>query len=167
MPLPRLNRIEEAARIVGAVMWPTPEIAWPLLSARCGAEVWVKHENHTPIGAFKLRDGLVYIDSLARAPAPPDGIIAATRGNHGQSIAAAARRHDFRTTIVVPHGNSVEKNAAMRALGADLIEHGHDFQAALEFAREQALERGLAMVPSFHELLVTGVATYSFEFLRA
>jgi threonine dehydratase len=167
MRLPRLDQIEEAARIVGAVMRPTPEIAWPLLSARCGSEVWVKHENHTPIGAFKLRGGLVYLDSLARAPAPPGGIIAATRGNHGQSIAAAARRHGFRTTIVVPHGNSVEKNTAMRALGAELIEHGHDFQAALEFAREQALERGLAMIPSFHDLLVAGVATYSLEFLRA
>lgn len=167
MMLPRLEQLEEAARIVGGVMRPTAEIGWPLLSARCGAEVWVKHENHSPIGAFKLRGGLVYMDSLARAPMRPAGVIAATRGNHGQSIAAAARRHGLRSTIVVPLGNSVEKNTAMRALGAELIEHGRDFQAALEFAKALAVERGLAMVPSFHELLVRGVATYSLEFLRA
>ena len=167
MSLPRLQQIEDAARIVGAVMRPTQEINWPLLSARCGTEVWVKHENHSPIGAFKLRGGLVYMDNLARAPKPPTGVITATRGNHGQSIAEAARRHNMRSTIVVPHGNSVEKNAAMRAFGAELIEHGQDFQAAFEFATAQAVERGLAMVPSFHDLLVTGVATYSLEFLRA
>jgi threonine dehydratase len=167
MVLPRLDQIEEAARIVGAVMRPTQEICWPLLSARCGAEVWVKHENHSPIGAFKLRGGLVYMDNLARAPKPPAGIITATRGNHGQSIADAARRHQIRATIVVPHGNSVEKNAAMRAFGAELIEHGRDFQEAFEFATAQAAERGLAMIPSFHEVLVRGVATYSLEFLRA
>jgi threonine dehydratase len=167
MALPRLDQIEEAARIVGAVMRPTQEICWPLLSARCGAEVWVKHENHSPIGAFKLRGGLVYMDNLARGPKPPTGIITATRGNHGQSIADAARRHQIRATIVVPHGNSVEKNAAMRAFGAKLIEHGRDFQEAFEFATAQAAERGLAMIPSFHDLLVTGVATYSLEFLRA
>jgi threonine dehydratase len=166
MTLPRLKQIEEAARLVGGVMPPTPEISWPLLSARCGVEVWVKHENHSPIGAFKLRGGLVYMDSLARAPKRPAGVIAATRGNHGQGIAAAARRHGLLATIVVPHGNSREKNAAMRALGAELIEQGHDFQSALEFARAQAVERDLAMVPSFHELLVVGVATYSLEFLR-
>jgi threonine dehydratase len=167
MVLPRLDQIEEAARIVGGVMRPTQEICWPLLSSRCGAEVWVKHENHSPIGAFKLRGGLVYMDNLARAPKPPTGIITATRGNHGQSIAHAARRHQIRATIVVPHGNSVEKNAAMRAFGADLIEHGRDFQEAFEFASAQAAERGLAMIPSFHEVLVRGVATYSLEFLRA
>ena len=167
MRLPRLEQIEEAARLIYDMMRPTPEIAWPLLAARCGTEVWVKHENHSPIGAFKLRGGLVYMDSFARGPQRPAGVIAATRGNHGQSIAAAARRHGLRATIVVPHGNSVEKNVAMRALGADLIEHGNDFQAALEFASAQAVERGLAMIPSFDELLVRGVATYSLEFLRA
>jgi threonine dehydratase len=167
MVLPRLDQIEEAARIVGAVMRPTQEICWPLLSARCGAEVWVKHENHSPIGAFKLRGGLVYMDNLARAPKAPAGIITATRGNHGQSIADAARRHQIRATIIVPHGNSVEKNAAMRAFGAELIEHGRDFQEAFEFATAQAAERDLAMIPSFHEVLVRGVATYSLEFLRA
>ncbi|HXZ87058.1 MAG TPA: threonine dehydratase [Candidatus Binataceae bacterium] len=167
MRLPRLEQIEEAAQLIYSVMRPTPEIAWPLLASRCGTEVWVKHENHSPIGAFKLRGGLIYIDSLARGRKRPAGVIAATRGNHGQSIAAASRRHGLRATIVVPHGNSVEKNAAMRAFGADLIEQGHDFQAALEFANAQAAERGLSMIPSFDELLVRGVATYSLEFLRA
>jgi len=167
MNLPRRDQIEDAARIVGAVMRPTPEIHWPLLSARCGAEVWVKHENHTPVGAFKLRGGLVYMEDLARAGRPPAGVIAATRGNHGQSIAYAARRHGLSATIVVPYGNSAEKNAAMRALGAELIEHGHDFQAALEFAKAQAHERNLTMVPSFNEMLVRGVATCGLEFLSA
>jgi threonine dehydratase len=166
MNLPRRSQIEEAARIVGAVMRPTPEIHWPLLSARCRAEVWVKHENHTPVGAFKLRGGIVYMKDLTRSPRRAAGVIAATRGNHGQSIAYAARRHGLDATIVVPHGNSIEKNAAMRAIGAQLIEHGHDFQAALEFARAQADARGLTMVPSFHEILVLGVATCGLEFLR-
>jgi threonine dehydratase len=128
--------------------------------------VWVKHENHTPVGAFKLRGGIVYMKDLARSPRRAAGVIAATRGNHGQSIAYAARRHGLSATIVVPLGNSIEKNAAMRAFGAELIEHGHDFQAALEFARAQADERGFTMVPSFHEILVRGVATCGLEFLR-
>src|SRR5260370_36903929 len=147
-------------------MGRAPEICWPGLSERSGTEVWVKHENHTPVGAFKLRGGLVYMNDLARSNHPPKGVIAATRGNHGQSIAYAARRHGLRATIVVPHGNSVEKNVAMRALGADLIEYGHDFQAALEYARGLADERKLTMAPSYHESLVRGVATYSLEFLR-
>jgi threonine dehydratase len=167
MILPRLEQLEDAARIVGSVMRPTPEICWPTLSERCGTEVWVKHENHTPVGAFKLRGGLVYMNDLARSNHPPKGVIAATRGNHGQSIAYAARRHGLLATIVVPHGNSVEKNVAMRALGAELIEYGHDFQAALEYARVLADERKLTMAPSYHELLVRGVATYGLEFLRA
>ncbi len=167
MILPRLEQLEDAARIVGSVMRPTPEICWPALSERSGTEVWVKHENHTPVGAFKLRGGLVYMNDLARSNHPPKGVIAATRGNHGQSIAYAARRHGLRATIVVPHGNSVEKNVAMRALGADLIEYGHDFQAALEYARGLADERKMTMAPSYHELLVRGVATYGLEFLRA
>lgn len=133
MNLPQRSQIEDAARVVGAVMRPTPEIQWPLLSERCGAEVWVKHENHTPVGAFKIRGGIVYMEDLTRAPRRATGVIAATRGNHGQSIAYAAHRHGLKATIVVPLGNSVEKNAAMRAFGAELIEHGHDFQAALEF----------------------------------
>ena len=167
MILPRIEQLEDAARIVCSVMRPTPEICWPTLAERCGTEVWVKHENHTPVGAFKLRGGLVYMNDLARSNNPPTGVIAATRGNHGQSIAYAARRHGLSATIVVPNDNSVEKNVAMRALGAELIEYGHDFQAALEYARVLADERELTMVPSYHELLVRGVATYSLEFLRA
>ncbi|MGH7932384.1 MAG: threonine dehydratase, partial [Candidatus Binataceae bacterium] len=165
--LPRLEDLEQAARLVASVMRPTPEICWPALGARCGAEVWVKHENHSPIGAFKIRGGLAYIDDLLRQGPAPAGIIAATRGNHGQSIAYAARRFGLRATVVVPHGNSVEKNAAMRAFGAELIEHGRDFQDAQEYAAGLAHERKLVAVPSYHETLVRGVATYSLEFLRA
>jgi threonine dehydratase len=166
MTLPRLEQIEETARLIATAMKPTPEICWATLSRRCDAEVWVKHENHTPIGAFKIRGGLVYIHNLIHGKQPPAGIIAATRGNHGQSIAYAARRYALDTTIVVPHGNSAETNFAMQALGANLLVHGHDFQAALEYATSQAAVRKLAMIPSFHELLVRGVATCGLEFLR-
>ncbi len=148
-------------------MPPTPQYRWPLLCDRLGTEVWVKHENHTPVGAFKLRGGLVYFDDLAARGVRPAGVISATRGNHGQSVAFAARRLDLPVTIVVPLGNSVEKNAAMRALGAGLVEHGDDFQASLEHARELAETRGLQMVPSFHPLLIRGVATYSMELFSA
>jgi threonine dehydratase len=165
--LPRRDELMAAARLVGAALAPTAQIRWPLLSARAGAEVWVKHENHGPVGAFKLRGGIVYIDGLARAPHPPTGVIAATRGNHGQSIAFAAARAGMRAIVVVPRHNSREKNAAMRALGAELIEHGHDFQAALEFAKRLAAERGLHMVASFDAALVRGVASYALEFLDA
>jgi threonine dehydratase len=144
-------------------MPPTPQYAWPLIAARAGCEVWVKHENHTPIGAFKVRGGLVYFDRQR----PSRGVISATRGNHGQSIAFAGRRAGIPVTIVVPHGNSREKNAAMRAFGAELIEHGRDFDEAREEAGRLAGERGLAMVPSFHRDLVLGVATYALELLRA
>ncbi|HEX4985091.1 MAG TPA: threonine dehydratase [Burkholderiales bacterium] len=164
--LPPLRALDEAAEVVYRTMPPTPQYAWPLLRARLGAEVWVKHENHTPIGAFKLRGGLVYFDDLA-ARGKPAGVISATRGNHGQSVGFAARRHDIPATIVVPHGNSVEKNAAMRALGVELVEHGEDFQAARERAQWIAAQRGLHMVPSFHPLLVRGVASCSLELLRA
>ena len=167
MKLPEREELFAAAQIVGAAIPPTPQIRWPLLGARTGAEVWVKHENHSPVGAFKLRGGIVYFDGLARAPHPAAGLIAATRGNHGQSIAFAAARAGMRATIVVPHRNSREKNAAMRALGAELIEHGHDFQEALEFAQRLATERGLHMVPSFHPALVRGVASYALEFFGA
>ncbi len=162
-----LDRLEAAADFVHSVMRPTAQICWPLLCARAGAEVWVKHENHTPSGSFKVRAGLVYMDDLKRAQPAAAGVIAATRGNHGQSVAFAARRLGLEAVVVVPHGNSVEKNAAMRALGAELIEHGHDFQAALEYAEGIAAERGLHSFPSFHELLVRGVASYGLEFLRA
>ncbi|MHA1113890.1 MAG: threonine dehydratase [Alphaproteobacteria bacterium] len=159
--------IEETAAFVHGVIPPTPQYLWPLLSEACGCEVWVKHENHTPIGAFKIRGGLTYMDGLARATPGLDGIISATRGNHGQSIAFAARRLGLAAVIVVPEGNSVEKNAAMRALGAELIEHGHDFQAALEFAVGLASARGLHIIPAFHPWLVRGVASCGFEFLNA
>ena len=157
----------EAAALVHRHMPPTPQYAWPLLERRFGCKVVVKHENHTPVGAFKLRGGIVYIDGLARAAHPPSGLIAATRGNHGQSIAYAAARAGMRVAIVVPHGNSREKNAAMRALGAELIEHGRDFQEALEFAERTAAEEGLRMVPSFDPALVRGVASYALELFGA
>jgi threonine dehydratase len=165
MILPGRDDLIAAAQIVHAVIAPTAQIRWPLLSARTRAEVWVKHENHSPVGAFKLRGGIVYIDGLSRAARPPAGLVAATRGNHGQSIAYAAVRAGMRATIVVPHRNSREKNAAMRALGAELVEHGQDFQAALEYAQRLAVERGLHMVPSFDPMLVRGVASYALEFL--
>jgi threonine dehydratase len=164
---PSRDEIAAAARIVHAVMAPTPQQCWPLLSERLGAEAWVKHENHTPVGAFKVRGGLCYFDAFGRAGRRPRGVICATRGNHGQSVAFAARRYGVAATIVVPHGNSVEKNAAMQALGAELLVHGHDFQAAREHAAALARGQGLEMVPSFHPLLVTGVATYALEFLSA
>ena len=167
MKLPELHEIESAAEIVYGEMPPTPQYRWPMLRDRLGTEIWVKHENQTPVGAFKIRGGLNYFASLARAGALPGGVISATRGNHGQSVAYAASRYDVPATIVVPHGNSAEKNAAMRALGAELIEQGDDFQASLEFATSLADERRLRMVPSFDPLLVAGVATYSLELFRA
>ena len=161
-----LQDVEDAAATVYAAMPPTPQYAWPLLARRTGCEVWVKHENHTPTGAFKVRGGLVYMDQLKRERPGLKGVISATRGNHGQSIALAAAKAGIAATIVVPHGNSVEKNAAMRAFGAELVEAGHDFDAAREEAMRLAEERGLAMVPSFHRDLVRGVATYALELFR-
>ena len=137
------------------------------LAERLGADVVVKHENHTPIGAFKVRGGLVYLDRLKRERPNTPGIISATRGNHGQSLAFAAGRHGVPAVIYVPRGNSVEKNRAMRAFGAELVEHGEDFQAAAEEAERRAQFAGLHMVPSFHPDLVLGVATYALELLRA
>jgi threonine dehydratase len=163
---PTLTEIESAAEIVYEVLAPTPQYCWPLLSKRLGTEVWVKHENHTPIGAFKIRGGLVYFHHLANRPNRPKGVITATRGNHGQSVGFAARRYGIPATILVPFGNSHAKNAAMRALGVELIEHGEDFQAAREYAIGLAQERDLHMVPTFHPLLVQGVATYALELLR-
>jgi threonine dehydratase len=145
----------------------TPQYAWPLLVKRTGCEVWVKHENHTPIGAFKVRGGLLFMDRLKKARPDVKGVVSATRGNHGQSIALAARRTGIAATIVVPHGNSVEKNAAMRAFGATLVEAGHDFDAARDTAVKLAEQNGLMMVPSFHRDLVAGVATYAMELFRA
>ncbi len=165
--LATLNELEEATQLVRPVIPETPQICWPLLSARCGAEVWVKHENHTPIGAFKVRGGLVYLSDLKRREPGLRGVISATRGNHGQSLAFAARQLGFTATIVVPHRNSVEKNAAMAALGVELVEQGHDFQAAYEFTMEEAGRRGLHLVRSFHPLLICGVGTYALELFRA
>jgi threonine dehydratase len=162
-----LSEIESAARVVYAAMPPTPQQRWPLLDERCGTAVWVKHENHTPVGAFKIRGGLVYFDDLLKRREKVGGVIAATRGNHGQSVARAARQHNVPAAVVVPHGNSTSKNRAMQALGAELIERGHDFQSSFEAAIEIAEERGWHMMPSFHELLVRGVATYSLELFRA
>ena len=157
----------DAMRIVREFMPPTPQQRWPLLDQRLGAAAWVKHENHTPVGAFKVRGGLVYFDALRRREPECQGVIAATRGNHGQSVALAAQRHSLHATIVVPHGNSVEKNAAMCALGAELIEHGDDFQAAREHAARLSVELDLHMVPSYHDDLVRGVATGWVEFFEA
>ncbi len=159
--------VENAQAVVYAAMPPTPQYAWPLLAQRLGAEVWLKHENHTPVGAFKLRGGLVYMHQLRRRGLGGAGVISATRGNHGQSIALAARREGVPATIVVPLGNSVEKNAAMRALGATLVEHGQDFQQSREHAAALAEQHGLHFVPSFHRDLVLGVATGWIEFFRA
>jgi threonine dehydratase len=164
--IPTLAEIEEAAAIIRDAVPPTPQYRWPLLCARLGTEVWVKHENHTVAGAFKVRGGLIYFHRLARREKPA-GVVSATRGNHGQSVGFAARRYGIPAAIVVPFGNSSEKNAAMRALGVELIEHGNDFQAAREHATDLAQQRGWHMVPSYHRDLVTGVATYCLEFLRA
>ena len=164
---PTLADLRATAERVRRHVHPTPQHRWPLLSARAGCDVVVKHENHTVVGAFKVRGGVVYVEDLvARDPDVP-GLIAATRGNHGQSVAFAARRHGLSAVIVVPEGNSREKNAAMRALGAELVEHGRDFQAALEHARELAAERGLHFIPSFDPLLVRGVASYALELFDA
>ncbi len=162
-----LTELDAAAERLRRAIPPTPQYHWPLLSARAGAEIWVKHENHTPVGAFKVRGGILHMADLAAAKPDLPGVISATRGNHGQSIAFGAARAGLKATIVVPHGNSVEKNAAMRALGAELVEHGHDFQAALEHARELATTRGLHFVGSFLPDLVRGVSTYALEFFRA
>jgi threonine dehydratase len=165
--LPTRAQIDVAAQTVYAAFGPTPQYRWPTLSQRLGTDCWVKHENHTPVGAFKVRGGLTYFEHLRSSGQLPKEVISATRGNHGQSIAYAAARHGVACTIVVPLGNATEKNAAMRAQGAQLVEHGHDFQAAREHAQAMALERGAHMVPSFHPALVLGVATAWMEFLRA
>ena len=159
--------LERAATVVYQTLTPTPQFAWPLLGAALAAEVWVKHENFTPTGAFKVRGGLVYFHEMLAGGTRPAGVISATRGNHGQSVGYAARKNKLAATIVVPHGNSVEKNAAMRALGVELVEHGTDFQESREHAARLAGERGLHMIPAFHPHLVRGVATYALELLRA
>ncbi len=164
--LPTLPEIEAAAALIRPHVPPTPCHVWPLLSEAAGAEVWVKHENHTPVGAFKVRGGIVYLDELKRLQPDLPGVVAASTGNHGQSIAWSTRRHGLRAVIVVPHGNNPEKNAAMRALGAELVEHGREFQEALEHSRKLADAEGWHPMPSFHSWLVRGVATYALEFFR-
>lgn len=165
--LPSRVELDAAAKIVYGAMPPTPQYAWPMLQERFGAEVWIKHENHTPTGSFKVRGGLFYLHGLARQDSGILGVISATRGNHGQSIGFAARRHVVAATIVVQYGNSREKNAAMRALGVTLIEHGSEFQESREYAKRLAEEARLHMIPSCHRDLVSGVASYWMEFLSS
>jgi len=159
--------LEHAADGIRAVVPPTPQRRWPLLERRAGCEVWVKHENHAPTGAFKVRGGLTYVRALLERTPAVRGVLAATRGNHGQSVAFAAARAGLAAVVVVPHGNSREKNAAMRAFGAELIEHGRDFQEASEYATRLAAERQLHGIPSFADELVLGVATYALELFSA
>jgi threonine dehydratase len=162
-----LDEIEAASQVVYRDFQATPQYRWGLLSERLGTHCWVKHENHNPVGAFKIRGGLTYFDKLKKANALPKEVISATRGNHGQSMGWATRTHGIACTIVVPHGNSVEKNAAMGALGVSLIEYGNEFQESREHAYRLAAERGAHMVPSFHKDLVLGVSTYWLEFFKA
>lgn len=161
------KNLERAARLVHSVMPPTPQLCWPLLNQRAGCEVWVKHENHTATGAFKIRGGIVMLDALKRANPELRGVVSATRGNHGQSLAWSGRRHGVRTVIVVPHGNSRDKNTAMRAWGAELIEHGRDFDEAKDHAAKLAQEQGLESIGPFHAELVAGVGSYAFELFSA
>jgi threonine dehydratase len=166
MVLPSLPQIHEAQTLVYRHMPPTPQYTWPLLNQRLGTEAWIKHENHGPVGAFKLRGALVYMDWLKLNHPGLTGVVAATRGNHGQGVGMAARLFGLHAVIVVPHGNSVEKNRAMVAQGVDLIEHGEDFQESLEYAAQLAVERGYVSIDSFHERLVMGTATYALEFFQ-
>jgi threonine dehydratase len=162
-----LDELAAARRLVRRRVPPTPQYAWPLLGELVGSKVWVKHENHTPTGAFKVRGGLVYADRLRASRREVTGIVSATRGNHGQSLAFAGRAVGLSVTIVVPQGNSQDKNAAMRGFGADVVEHGHDYQAAREHAAHLGAERGLEAVPAYHPGLVLGVATYAAELFEA
>ena len=161
-----LDELEEAAALVHEQVPPTPQHRWPLIEEALGTEVWLKHENHTALGAFKIRGGLVYLHHLMERE-KPTGLVTATRGNHGQAVASAARHHGVPITIVVPHGNSREKNEAMRAQGATLIEHGDDFQDSLEHAIALAKQHGWHQVSNFHRDLLLGVASYPLELLRA
>ena len=162
-----LAELEQALTQVRRVFPGTPQYRWPLLAERAGCDLWVKHENHSPTGAFKVRGGLIHVARLARQSSAPNGIVSATRGNHGQSLAFAGRLFGLPVTIVVPHDNSVEKNAVMRALGVRLVEHGADFDAARMEAMRLAGSQGLKFAPSFHPDLVLGVATWALELFRA
>jgi threonine dehydratase len=167
LTLPSLSALQSAADLVHRVIPPTPQIRWPLLCARTGAEVWVKHENHTPLGAFKVRGGLIYMEELRQREPRVTGVVTATRGNHGQSVAFAAGRVGLRSVVVAPHGNSREKNNAMRALGAELVECGRDFQESYEHAVRLADENHLHLVRSFDEALLRGVASCALELFGA
>lgn len=166
-PLFTLTELEAAARLVHRTVPPTPQYAWPCLTKRAGCEVWVKHENHTPTGAFKVRGGIVYMDSLKRLRSKLAGVISATRGNHGQSIAFSASRAGIPATIYVPRSNSTDQNAAMRAFGATVVEFGRDFDEALAECQRVAREQDLHFIPPFNRDQVQGVATYALELFRA
>lgn len=167
MNYPSLEELDRAAALAHEYLQPTPLLRWPLLEQRTGCETWVKHENHNPTGAFKVRGGLVFFDRLKQRDPHCPGMVTATRGNHGQSVAFAARHFGIPAVVVVPQGNSADKNRAMQALGAELIEHGQDFDEAVEYASELSRQRGLLRMPSFHGDLVNGVASYSLEMFRA
>lgn len=162
-----LDELQRAAALVHSVVAPTPQYSWPKLGLLAGCQVWIKHENHTPTGAFKVRGGLVYMDRLLHAQPGLPGVVTATRGNHGQSIAFAAARAGIPATIYVPQGNSPDQNSAMRAFGATVLEHGRDFDEAKHAAHRSAAERGLHFVASFHRDLVLGVASYALELFSA
>jgi threonine dehydratase len=166
-PLPSLEEVRETQSLIYAVMQPTPQISWPLLNEVLGAKVWVKHENHTPTGAFKARTAIAYAAALFRSGEEISGLITATRGNHGQAVALAGGRFGVPVTIVVPFGNSLEKNAAMRAQGAHLIEYGSDFEEARQHAARLAEEQGLHFVPNYHRSMVKAVASYWIELFQA
>jgi threonine dehydratase len=165
-PLATLTEIDSIGVEVDAVVPPTPQFSWPLLNARSGCELWVKHENHTANGSFKIRGAVNYVNRLMEREPGIRGVIAATRGNYGQAVAFAARRRGLSVTIVVPHGNSAEKNKAMRAQGVELLEHGDDFQAALVHTEKLAAARGLHWVPAYHRDLALGNAVSMARFLR-
>lgn len=173
--LPTLQEIQDATSVVYDVFQATPQYSWPLLNKRLGTTLYVKHENHSPVGAFKVRGGLIFFNELKKRDALPKHVFSATRGNHGQSIGLAAQMHGVKCTIVVPEGNSSEKNDAMRALGVELVEYGADFITSVEHAQHLAAEAAqqadrpedVLMVPSYHKDLVTGVATYWYELLSA
>lgn len=162
-----LAELEAAAATIYRHITPTPQISWPLINERCACEVWVKHENHLPTGAFKVRGGIWYIENLHQTQPGIEAVITATRGNHGQSVAFATHKKGIKALVVVPYGNNPDKNRAMKAYGAELIEHGDDFNEAKDYAENLAEEKDLHMFPSIHPWLIQGVATYSLELLRA
>jgi threonine dehydratase len=165
--LPDRAALESAAKLIATIVPPTPQYVWPQVAAAFGTEIWLKHENHTPIGAFKARSAAMYFQKLMQREPQCRGVITATRGNHGQAVGLAARRFKLPATVYVPHGNSAEKNAAMRALGVRLVEHGDDFQEAREEAARAGMRDGLHMVPAFHPDIMLGVTSYWSELFRA